>query len=450
LPTSIRGFLLNEFAIDFVEKSHRLVAASPKNLMFRTRVFVILLLLGTACADSLKITSTPSGATVEIDGVKAGITPLEITVPGGYFHGTKTAFGKRLGHQSHIRVSLAGYVSKELDMANGPYRWVALNGNYYGDYWILKTNEFHFDLTSAPTTFTGQVQIASTATLVSTRPDLTPEKVVDLANPAVLRLERPDGFGTGFFITDTGVIATNAHVARGVSSLRAISGNGQAFDVSVVHVDETLDFALLKAEVGTTPYLALADPRLVRSGQTVLAVGNPGGGLQNTVTKGIVSAVGSAEGLGPGTWVQTDAAINPGNSGGPLLNTWGEVIGVNTQKSTRTQGIGFALSSGDLINVLQRYYPDARKTALVAMAEGTGKIHISSSPASADVYVDGKFIGNAPSVLSLSSGSHRIVVKLEGYKDWDRTLEVMKDSDLSLSATLTSLPSQPAASSVPK
>jgi len=418
--------------------------------MLLTRALVIFLLLGTAYADSLKITSTPSGATVEIDGIKRGTTPLEINVPGGFFHGTKTAYGKRLGHQTHLRVSLTGYVSKEIDMANGPYRWVALNGNYYGDYWILKTNEFHFDLTAAPTTFTGQIQIASTAALTSARPDLTPEKVVDLANPAVLRLERPDASGTGFFITDSGVIATNAHVARGVSSLRAISASGQAFDVSVVHVDETLDFALLKAEVGTTPYLVLADPRLVRSGQTVLAVGNPGGGLQNTVTKGIVSAVGSAEGLGPGTWVQTDAAINPGNSGGPLLNSWGEVIGINTQKTAQTQGIGFALSSGDLISVLQRYYPDVHKTMPVQVAEGAGKIHITSSPASADVYVDGKFVGNAPSILALTTGPHHIVVKMEGYKDWDRTLEVMKDSDLSLNAALSAAAPQSVANPVPK
>ncbi|HEY5029849.1 MAG TPA: PEGA domain-containing protein [Candidatus Angelobacter sp.] len=115
----------------------------------------------------MRITSTPSGATIEIDGVNRGTTPLEINVPGGFFHGTKTAYGKRLGHQTRVRVLLTGYLSKELDMANGPYRWVALNGNYYGDYWILKTNEFHFDLTSAPTTFTGQIQIASTATLTS-------------------------------------------------------------------------------------------------------------------------------------------------------------------------------------------------------------------------------------------------------------------------------------------
>jgi S1-C subfamily serine protease len=392
-----------------------------------------------ANADSLKITSTPSGATIEIDGIKIGSTPFEINVPGGYFHGTRTAFGKRLGHQMHIRVSLPGYVSKELEMATGPYKWVALNGNYYGDYWVLKSQEFHFDLTSAPKVFTGQVQLASTSGTVEFGPELSPDKVVDGASPAVLRLERPDGFGSGFFVTDTGVIATNAHVAKGVESLRAVASNGQTFDATVVYVDENLDFALLKADIKSTPFLKLADPTIIKPGQAVLALGNPGGGLQNTVTKGIVSAVGSADGLGPGTWIQTDAAINPGNSGGPLLNSWGQVIGMNTQKTRGTQGIAFALSSGDLAQVLLRYYPDALKLASTPAGQaGTGKVHVNSMPISTDVYVDGKFVGNAPAALSLSTGSHKIIVKLDGYKDWERTLEVLKDSDVSLNVSMAS------------
>jgi len=83
-------------------------------------------------------------------------------------------------------------------MANGPYRWVALNGNYFGDYWILKTNDFHFDLTSAPTTFTGQIQIASTATLTSARPDLTPEKVVYLSSQRFFDWNGPMDSRPGF------------------------------------------------------------------------------------------------------------------------------------------------------------------------------------------------------------------------------------------------------------
>jgi serine protease Do len=78
-----------------------------------------------------------------------------------------------------------------------------------------------------------------------------------------------------------------------------------------------------------------------------------------TVTKGIVSALGKFSAAGPGIWIQTDAAINPGNSGGPLLNTEGEVIGINTLKLERrsVSGIGFALSATDLLAVLRKFYP---------------------------------------------------------------------------------------------
>ena len=93
--------------------------------------------------------------------------------------------------------------------------------------------------------------------------------------------------------------------------------------------------------------------------QTVVALGNPGLSLPFSATKGIVSAVGQSEGIGKGTWIQTDAAINPGNSGGPLLNSHAEVVGINTQKVVEKgfQGIGFALSANDLMEVLSRFYP---------------------------------------------------------------------------------------------
>jgi S1-C subfamily serine protease len=155
--------------------------------------------------------------------------------------------------------------------------------------------------------------------------------------------------------------------------------------------------------------------------------------------------VGSDDRLGPGTWIQTDAAINPGNSGGPLLNACGEVVGMNTQRSTQAHNIGFALSSSDILRVLQRHYPNAVQVpAAPAVVTGSGKLHVTSTPANADVYVDDKFVGNAPAVLNLSNGSHHIVVKMAGYDDWDRTLEVLKDSELSLSATLLTRTVQPA------
>lgn len=408
-------------------------------MLYVLRLGLLVFLFQFAVADTLTITSTPNGATVEIDDIKAGTTPLQLKVPGGFFHTTRTVMGQRLGHQMHIRITLPGYTSKELDMATGPYHWMALNGTYHGDYWLLKTAHYHFDLMPAAIAFTGSVAVNSAGAVTELRPELTAEKVVEMAGPAVLLLRAPAWSGTGFLITDTGVIVTNAHVARGASSLRVITPNRQEFDGAVVDVDEALDIALVKIDARSTPHLTLADPQKTKPGQTVIAIGNPGGGLQNTVTKGIVSAVGTASDLGPGTWIQTDAAINPGNSGGPLLNSWGEVVGMNTEKRINKESIAFALSSGEILRVLQRYYPSANQTSPVQTAvSGNGKLHVNSTPGNADIYVDDKFVGNTPAVLDLSTGPHHVVVKMNGYQDWERTLEMVKDSELSLGANLPS------------
>jgi serine protease Do len=87
-----------------------------------------------ALAETLKVTSTPSGARVEIDGIAVGTTPYETKVPGGYFHKTHSVFGARLEHPMVLRVSMEGYATKEILMTEGPMRWVALNGTDHGDY----------------------------------------------------------------------------------------------------------------------------------------------------------------------------------------------------------------------------------------------------------------------------------------------------------------------------
>jgi len=147
----------------------------------------------------------------------------------------------------------------------------------------------------------------------------------------------------------------------------------------------------------------------------------------------------------PGTWIQTDAAINPGNSGGPLLNASGEVIGITTQKQFLSsdgrplQGIGFALSSGDVLDVIRRLSPNAVTQVQVApevKPSGVGKVSITSDTENADIYLDGKFVGNVPSVLHVSSGSHKIQVKSASGKSWERDLEVLNDSEITLRATL--------------
>jgi serine protease Do len=315
-------------------------------------------------ADTLRITSTPSGASVEINGVTVGTTPYEEEVPGGYFHKTRTALGRRLQHSMIARISLSGYTTKEIQMTEGPMNWISLKGHNRGEYWLLKLKLFHVELDAISKVFTGNISAdipepAERPREVDLSLEPTIEDVIARSKPAVVRLKGLGKSGSGFFVTEKGVIATNAHLARGEGSLLAILSNGEQRTAKIIHVDPDRDIALLKVEGNDFPFLTLAGATNVRQGDTVIAVGNPGGGMPFTVTKGIVSALGKFSAAGPGIWIQTDAAINPGNSGGPLLNTEGEVIGINTLKLERrsVSGIGFALSATDLLAVLRKFYP---------------------------------------------------------------------------------------------
>jgi len=409
--------------------------------------FALLYLAQTprcAAKDYLTITSQPPGATVELDGVVVGKTPYSVEIPGGYLHGSKTIYGKLLRHQVHLRLSLAGYLSKELDLANGPTAWVALNGTNHGNYWILKTDTFNFTLEKAATSFAGTVQATlSNSSLVTMGPSLSTEDVVRRANPAVLYLSGSDGTGSGFLISDTGVAVTNAHVARNQGSLTATTANGQSFQAKVVYVDPTLDIALLKLEGGGFPQLRLAATQTVQPGSTVIAIGTPSRGCQNSVSKGIVSGIGSMKSE-PGLWIQTDAAINPGNSGGPLLNSTGEVVGITTQKQFLSgdgrplQSIGFALSSSDLLTVVHRFFPNVTQIQ-VNQEQHLGKGHLSivSDIEGADVYIDGKLVGETPATFTLSNGVHKVEVKDQNGQSWQRDLEVLDDSDVKLTAKMS-------------
>jgi serine protease Do len=326
--------------------------------------FALSLYPAFTCADTLKITSTPSGASVEINGVTVGTTPYEEQVPGGYFHKTKTALGRRLQHSMIARISLAGYTTKEIQMTEGPTNWVSLKGHNHGEYWLLKLNHFHVDLDPISKVFTGNISADIPKTVEAAgRLDLSSpsslEDVIARSKQAVVRLKGLGKSGSGFFVTEKGVIATNAHLARGEGSLLVLLAGGEQLTAKIIHMDPDRDIALLKVEGDDFPSLTLAATSNARQGETVIAIGNPGGGMPFTVTKGIVSAVGKFPANGPGLWIQTDAAINPGNSGGPLLNTGGEVIGINTLKieGSGVSGIGFALSATDLLAVLRKFYP---------------------------------------------------------------------------------------------
>ena len=423
-------------------------------------------------AEKLQITSNPAGATVEIDGIAIGITPFEKDYPGGYFHKTHTSLGKRLEHPVVARISLAGYSTKELVLTEGPMEWISLYGRSRGEYWLFKSNHFQVDLQPVSETFTGEVSATLSSSSVSLKRELPREDLIGRTKPAVVCLRGLDKSGSGFFVTGTGVIATNAHVARGEESLLAILPGGQQLQAKVVYVDDDLDIALAKVAAPSAnaefPHLTLADVETVRQGESVIAIGNPGEGMLFSVTKGIVSAVGKSSKNGPGTWIQTDAIVNPGNSGGPLINSRGEVIGINTQKVVKKgfSGIAFALSSSDLLEVLHRFYPELSASSRQSVSapgkpsaeeepsagepptaaisspaatapDGSGTVYINSDPDGAEIFVDDKFHGNTPATLKLPSGSHAIVLKFPGRAYWKRTLEVLKSSKLTLRATLS-------------
>ncbi len=155
------------------------------------------------------------------------------------------------------------------------------------------------------------------------------------------------GQGSGFIIDSSGIILTNAHVVKGADTVTVKLKDGRSFQGEARGLDEPSDLAVVKIDGENLPVAPLGNSDRVKVGDWAIAVGNPLG-LDNTVTLGIVSSLNRASsevGIPDKRldFIQTDAAINPGNSGGPLLNSQGEVIGINTAIRADGQGIGFAI-----------------------------------------------------------------------------------------------------------
>src|SRR4051812_40177045 len=231
-------------------------------------------------AEKLRITSKPAGATVELDGIPAGVTPFEKDFPGGYFHKTRTAIGSRLEHPIVARITLSGYATKEILLSQGPMNWIGLNGRHHGEYWLLKSDTFDVDLDPLHEVFTGSITRISRHASTKAEDELSIEDLIARTKTAVVYLRGVDKVGTGFFVTQTGVIVTNAHVARNQETLALIMSGGIQIDAKVVYVDDDLDIALLKVAGNGFPFLPLADTSSVRQGDTVFAIGNPGDGMK--------------------------------------------------------------------------------------------------------------------------------------------------------------------------
>jgi S1-C subfamily serine protease len=177
--------------------------------------------------------------------------------------------------------------------------------------------------------------------------------VVEAVSPAVISVqgaagEQPAGSGSGFILAPDGFAVTNSHVVAGRQRLMAETSDGVRLDAAVVGDDPATDLALLRLAARQLPYAQLGNSAALRVGQLVIAMGSPLG-LHSTVSTGVVSALGRSMRGVAGRLIerviQHSAPINPGNSGGPLVNSRGQVVGVNTAIVAWTQGLGFAVPS---------------------------------------------------------------------------------------------------------
>jgi len=236
---------------------------SRRHCICASLALLLCLLAPRTHAETLTIASSPTGATVEIDGLVAGTTPYQTDFPGGYFHKTHTAFGARLEHSMVVRISKDGYLSQQITLTNGPFDWVAITGRHRGSYFLLKAR--HFDV---------------------------------------------------------------------------------------------------RLDVGS---------------------------------RGSSGSSGPAETIG---------------SQGPMRPAYA---------SLRSQAL-----------------PQQSETQETRASSGS--VAFSSDPSGAEIYVDGKFVGQTPSTIELPAGSHHIEVKSRGRQDWARDLDVLKDSQLTLHPVLEPSP----------
>ncbi len=176
-------------------------------------------------------------------------------------------------------------------------------------------------------------------------------------DPHQAQPHREGGLGSGVIVSPDGTILTNHHVVQGATKVTVELADRRSFEAKVVGTDAPSDLAVLKVEARSLPALSFGDSDRVRVGDVVLAFGDPLG-VGQTVTMGIISAKGRATSLGDGSFedfLQTDAAINQGNSGGALVNTAGQLVGINSQiisPSGGNIGIGFAIPAQMASNVM--------------------------------------------------------------------------------------------------
>lgn len=251
--------------------------------------------------------------------------------------------------------------------------------------------------------------------------------------------ERQQDIGSGFIVSEDGLIITNKHVVSNDAEFMVITQDGKEYKVNKVHLDPANDLAILETDATGYMPAVLGDSDNLKAGQFVIAIGTALGEFRHTVTTGVVSGLG--RGITAGSVyegfverlddvIQTDAAINPGNSGGPLLNSKGEVIGVNVAVASGAENIGFALP----VNLVKDGISEYKKSGTFASKAFLGVEHsiitreaaiLNEVPQGA--YVSNVIPGSSADKAGVKSGD--IITKVDG--------KSVSDSDNGLSGLIS-------------
>lgn len=233
-----------------------------------------------------------------------------------------------------------------------------------------------------------------------------------------------EGIGTGFIVDPNGLIVTNSHVVSSTSGeYSVVLKDGSTYEVNKVHLDELSDLAILEITARGLSSVEFGDSDALKVGQRAIAIGNALGRFQNTVTMGIVSGISrqltASSGFGGSAKtyegaIQTDTAINPGNSGGPLLNSSGQVIGINVATSYGADNISFAIPINTLKPILEGFLKEGK---IVRPYLGVYYTVITSEMASLRDLPEGAFVsrviaGSPAEKVGMMRGD--IIIKFDG------------------------------------
>lgn len=249
----------------------------------------------------------------------------------------------------------------EFDILSSAFEyWDANSVEYISRQGLLEKRKIPIKLTHVKTDQTAKRP-------VQTGHELSAQEVMRRCSPGVVVVKTLFGTGSGFVIDAEGLVLTNYHVVKDARDIVVTLSDKRTLIGEAVHRSIAKDLALIKLRAKELPAIALGSAHDLEVGETVLAIGAPGGVLEQTVTKGIVSAIrrikSESAAMTEVLYIQTDAAINPGSSGGPLLNMRGQVVGVNTMKisGSMIEGLGFAIAIDEAIDQIRRHLDRRQK-----------------------------------------------------------------------------------------